>query len=177
MGTKAARRKSGALLLALLALTGCYSSTDSVIEAGEPIDMAGKYRCVQTDNGRVYTLDFRESKEGNFFPAYSYAANRKIYKFLKIDATRYIGQEGDERNKLTHLFFVEMSGRTAVVKVPDIGAHADVLEGAMQASHVNVAGRTGHGTILIEGTPAEKIAFLRSLPPAVLVEAATCTPR
>ncbi len=166
-----------ALLLALLALTGCYSSLDPVIETGDAIDIAGKYRCVETGNGRVFTLDFRENKQGNFFPAYSYAANGKIYKFLKIDTATYIGQEGDERNKLLHLFFVQMSGRTAMVRVPDLAAHAPAIEDAMQASHVNVAGRTGHDTILIEGTPAEKIAFLKRLSPSLLREAATCAPR
>lgn len=168
--------RSAGLVLALLTLTGCYASTMPVIENGDSVDIARKYKCVESDTKRTYTFNFRENKQGNFFPAYSYASNGKIYKFLKIDSTLFIGQEGDERNKLLNLFFIRMTNRSVTVLGPDLATRGDIIDGAMQANHVNVAGRTGNGTILIEGTPGEKIKFLRSLAPALLVDVAVCEP-
>ncbi len=164
---------SGAMLL----LSGCYASQEPVIENGEKIDIVGRFTCRDVQTGKAYGFEFKERKVGSFFPTYSYEANRKTYRFIRIDDSTYLGQEGDERNKLINLFLLRPQGRTATILVPDVDGSRNRLQTLLTENRVLINGRTGNGAVILEGEAEDKIRLMRVLPQEVLKEIAVCEPK
>lgn len=165
------------LVCALALLSGCYASQDPVIEDGEWINIVGRYACRDIQTGKAYGFEFKERKVGTLFPTYYYEANRKNYRFLKIDDSTYLGQEGDERNKLINLFLLRPKGRGAVVLVPDIVKERTRLDTLLAENRVMINGRTGNGAVILEGAAEDKITVMRAMPQELLKEIAICEPR
>ncbi|WP_029006031.1 hypothetical protein [Azorhizobium doebereinerae] len=164
------------LLAAAVALAGCYSTKDPLIESGDGVEISGAYTCREYATGRHQGFTFRARKDGNFFPDYSYAANRKVYRFRKLDEATYLAQEGDERNRQVNFFFIRPQGQDVVVLMPDLAGRPEAIESLLRANRVYLAGKTGNGTFLLDGTDRDKLRFLSQLAPGLLTEVAVCRP-
>ncbi|MGU3494121.1 hypothetical protein ACLBXM_08765 [Xanthobacteraceae bacterium A53D] len=164
-----------ALLLAALALAGCYSTQGALYERGEQVELALSYACQPLDGRGEQRFNVTPRTHGNFSLHHSYEINRKTYKLLKLDAATYLVQEGDERNKQVNYFYMQPHPDGMTLLIPDLAGQGPALEAALRANNLFLGGRTGNNTFLLDGTQDNKLNFLKQISPRLLKPAAHCT--
>ncbi len=167
--------RASSFVLALLALSGCYSTAIPVIEKGDWAPLAGEYECSKAIAGGTEIVKYTEEKSGFFWPEYMYVdAEGAETKLAEMDDGLMLVQRHTKDDGFNYAYIDFTGDDSFILSVASVMEKKPYVDALAREHAVTTGSGKEPGEIALSGDQGDILDFLMAHDKSMLSAFMSC---